>query len=152
MILWIIIVGLIALWFFRTLHLKVTHPYEGRHSLGNVIQVPATYHPSDSAWVPAPVKNRAWWNARLGRRYHERYLFMPLRDFWERKEEQYQAFLEWLGSNYRWTELPYQYWPDEWKIPSVDLAGSDLPPRALTVVRDEEFKPARKTLALRMAA
>jgi len=150
-----IVAGLVLLWFFRTLHLKFTHPYEGRHALGYVDEVTPTYHPSDSAWVPAPVKNRAWWNARMGRDYRHRHLFMPLADFWERKEEQYWELIEWLGRDYRWVDIPLECWPESWKVAEpIDLsrytAGSDLPPRALKVV--EPLRPFQITVAGRLAA
>lgn len=151
----IIVAGLIVLWFLRTLYLKFQSPYEGRHHLGRVQEVPPTYHPSESAWVPVPVKNREWWNARMARLRHVKYLFMPLQDLWDRKEDQYRQLIEWYGQNYRWMELPLELWPDTWKLPeSIDLsrcaAGSDVPPRALAVV--ESLKPFKNTIRMRLAA
>lgn len=155
----IALIGLLLLWFFRTLYLKFTCPYEGRHHLNRVKTVPPTYHPSDSAWVPVPVKNRAWWNARMSRLRKVSFTFIPLPELQERikakRENEYQQWLEWMGRDYRWQNLPLSLWPDAWKVPEpIDLskcvAGSDLPPRALKIV--ETLKPFQNTIRMRLAA
>lgn len=123
----------IALWFFYKFCMSMMKPYAGRHQFGNIQEVPQTYHPNDSAWIPAPVRNRAWWNARMTRLRKVPYLFIPLGDLWDRKEDQYRQFTEWLGSNYRWLEVPFQSWPDSWKEPVAQIfhiAGSDVPSRS----------------------
>ena len=149
----------VALWFFYKFCLSTLHPYEGRHHLNNVKEVPQTYHPSDNAWTPVPVKNRAWWNARMTRLHKASYLFVALPELWNyleaKGQNEYQQWLDWVGTNYRWESLPLSLWPDSWKVPeSINLskcvAGSDLPPRALKVV--ESLKPFNQTIAARLAA
>lgn len=150
----IIVIGFLLLWFFRTVHLKLKYPYEGRHARGHVSIVGPTYHPGDSAWTPEAVKNRAWWNARMNRQQRVKHLFMPLADFWERKEEQYKQLMDWLGKEYRWVDIPISQWPEAWKVnqegPAICIAGSDVPARALTLV--EPLKPFQNTIAVRLAA
>lgn len=155
----IIVIGFTLLWFFRTLYLKFAYPYEGRHHLNRVKTVLPTYHPNDSAWVPVPVRNRAWWNARMSRLRKVSYLYTPLPELWERmkaeRENENQQWIAWMGTNYRWEHLPLSLWPDSWKLPeSIDLskciAGSDLPARALKVI--EPLKSFQITVAGRLAA
>lgn len=151
MVLAIIITGFILLWFFRALYLKIAFPYEGRHAAGSVKEVPITYHPND-AWVPIPVKNRAWWNARMSRLRKASVVFMPLSDLLERMEvrrkHEYEQWLAWMGTNYHWEILPLNLWPDSWKVPAV--AGSDIPSRALAII--DTFKPFTSTVRERLAA
>lgn len=133
MLLAVIVIGLLLLWFLWTFYLKVKYSYEGRHALGRVAVVAPAYHPADNVWTPEAVKNRAWWNARMNRQQRVKHLFMPLADLWDRKEDQYKQFIEWLGSNYRWVDIPIAQWPESWKVPTAKIfhiAGSDIPSRS----------------------
>lgn len=133
----------LALLFLQRFYLHMVRPYQGRHHLNKVETVPQTYHPSDSAWVPVPVKNRAWWNARMARVPQVSYLALPLKEFIARGKQRAEQFeqeaLAWLARDYRWMDIPLSEWPKAWlekqarvvvQIP-ITIAGSDLPSRTI---------------------
>jgi len=139
LILWLAVVLalLFAYWFL----IKMTHPYQGRHHYNRVATVPQTYHPSDSAWVAVPVKNRAWWDARMTRLRKVDFLALPIPELLERSAAKAEALVEeaksWLARDYRWMDIPLAEWPKAWlerqahviELP-VKIGGSDLPTRA----------------------
>ncbi len=87
---------------WQMFHVKLYHPYEGRHHEGHSNQVPRTY-------TPVKLRYPEMWRARIEGTAKALVVHK------DRLGECYQAYLIRRLGNYGWSNVPTSDWPTAWR-------------------------------------